>query len=186
MNIKAQAAKNVSGTIRKIDEYNRKTITAKTVKINATNAINQINTLLNKINALPTTKTVRVKVAQSGSISNIGKTRSIQKEPVLENPISEVSAVSSISEVSQINSTPMSMSRSSSSVGSNLTQSSGLSEVREELSEIGETLKAINNSLRNDIVNNLDAENGELSKLGFNIDNDVFGQLKNIMKEFTF
>ena len=77
MNIKAQAAKNVSGTIRKIDEYNKKTISTKTIKINASNAISQVNTLLNKIKALPTTKTVTVKVAQKGSVPKVASGRSL-------------------------------------------------------------------------------------------------------------
>ena len=184
MNIKAQAAKNVSGTIRKIDEYNRKTISTKTVKVNASNAINQINTLLNKINSLPRTKTITVKVSQNGNLPKVSKAKTIQSEPVLEAPINEVSSVRTINEVSQINSSPM--SRSVSSIGNTITQSNELGKISEELSEINNTLEIINNSLRNDVVANLNNENGSLSKLDFKIDSDIFNQFQNIMKEFTF
>ena len=86
MNIKAQAAKNVSGTIRKIDEYNKKTISTKTIKINASNAISQVNTLLNKINSLPRTKTVTVKVGQSGSVPKINS-RAYEPQGYSENVV---------------------------------------------------------------------------------------------------
>lgn len=79
------AAKNLSGLISKIDSYNRKTISTKTVKVNTSNAISQINTLLNRINALPKTKTVTVKVAQSGSVPKTSSKRSISEPLSLYN-----------------------------------------------------------------------------------------------------
>ena len=77
MNIKAQAAKNLSGLIRKIESYNGTTISQKTVKVNVSNAISQVQTLLNKINALPRNKTVSIKVSQSGSVTPKVTPRSI-------------------------------------------------------------------------------------------------------------
>ncbi len=71
MNIKAQAAKNLSGLISKIGSYNNTKISEKTVKVNVSSAISQVQTLLNKINALPRNKTVTVKVNQSGSVLRI-------------------------------------------------------------------------------------------------------------------
>ena len=52
------SAKNLSGLIAKIGSYNNTKISEKTVKVNASNAISQVNTLLNRINALPSSKTV--------------------------------------------------------------------------------------------------------------------------------
>lgn len=77
MNIKAQAAKNLSGLIAKIGSYNNTKISEKTVKVNVSNAISQVNTLLNKINALPNNKTVRINVSQSGSVAPKVSPRSV-------------------------------------------------------------------------------------------------------------
>lgn len=93
----AQGAKNLSGLISKIDSYNKKTISTKTVKVNVSNAISQINTLLNKINSLPRTKTVTVKVSQSGSVPKVAS-RSI--------PYDVAEPVAMASEVSQVSDTP--------------------------------------------------------------------------------
>ena len=71
------AAKNLSGLIRKIESYNGTNIPQKTVKVNVSSAINQVQTLLNKINALPRTKTVTVKVSQSGSVTPKVSPRSV-------------------------------------------------------------------------------------------------------------
>ena len=102
MNIKAQAAKNLSGLIRKIESYNETTISQKTVKVNVSNAISQVQTLLNKINALPRTKTVTVKVSQSGSATPKIAPRSVfstnGQENTGENPVS--ANISPLSEVS--------------------------------------------------------------------------------------
>ena len=102
MNIKAQAAKNLSGLIRKIESYNETTISQKTVKVNVSNAISQVQTLLNKINALPRTKTVTVKVSQSGSATPKIVPRSVfstnGQENTGENPVS--ANISPLSEVS--------------------------------------------------------------------------------------
>lgn len=93
----AQGAKNLSGLISKIDSYNKKTISTKTVKVNVSNAISQINTLLNKINSLPRTKTVTVKVSQSGSVPKIAS-RSM--------PYDMAEPVAMASEISQVSDTP--------------------------------------------------------------------------------
>lgn len=77
MNIKAQAAKNLSGLIAKIGSYNNTKISEKTVKVNVSNAISQVQTLLNKINALPSSKTVRINVSQSGSVTPKVSPRSV-------------------------------------------------------------------------------------------------------------
>lgn len=102
MNIKAQAAKNLSGLIRKIESYNETTISQKTVKVNVSNAISQVQTLLNKINALPRTKTVTVKVSQSGSATPKIAPRSVfstnGQDNTGENPVS--ANISPLSEVS--------------------------------------------------------------------------------------
>ena len=71
------AAKNLSGLIRKIESYNETTISQKTVKVNVSNAISQVQTLLNKINALPNNKTVRINVSQSGSVTPKVSPRSV-------------------------------------------------------------------------------------------------------------
>ena len=102
MNIKAQAAKNLSGLIAKIGSYNNTKISEKTVKVNVSNAISQVQTLLNKINALPRTKTVTVKVSQSGSATPKIVPRSVfstnGQENTGENPVS--ANISPLSEVS--------------------------------------------------------------------------------------
>lgn len=77
MNIKAQAAKNLSGLIAKIGSYNNTKISEKTVKVNVSNAISQVNTLLSRINALPSSKTVRINVSQSGSVTPKVSPRSV-------------------------------------------------------------------------------------------------------------
>ena len=77
MNIKAQAAKNLSGLIAKIGSYNNTKISEKTVKVNVSNAISQVNTLLSKINALPSSKIVRINVSQSGSVAPKVSPRSV-------------------------------------------------------------------------------------------------------------
>ena len=96
------AAKNLSGLIRKIESYNETTISQKTVKVNVSNAISQVQTLLNKINALPRTKTVTVKVSQSGSATPKIVPRSVfstnGQENTGENPVS--ANISPLSEVS--------------------------------------------------------------------------------------
>ena len=105
MNIKALAAKNLSGLIRKIESYNETTISQKTVKVNVSNAISQVQSLLNKINALPRSKTVTVKVNQSGSVPKTLSPRSI---PNLPSPQGESSdspvALASYSEFSSASS----------------------------------------------------------------------------------
>lgn len=73
----SQSAKNLSGLIRKIESYNETTISQKTVKVNVSNAISQVQTLLNKINALPNNKTVRINVSQSGSVTPKVSPRSV-------------------------------------------------------------------------------------------------------------
>ena len=102
MNIKAQAAKNLSGLIAKIGSYNNTKISEKTVKVNVSNAISQVQTLLNKINALPRTKTVTVKVSQSGSATPKIAPRSVfstnGQDNTGENPVS--ANISPLSEVS--------------------------------------------------------------------------------------
>ena len=98
----SQSAKNLSGLIRKIESYNETTISQKTVKVNVSNAISQVQTLLNKINALPRTKTVTVKVSQSGSATPKIVPRSVfstnGQENTGENPVS--ANISPLSEVS--------------------------------------------------------------------------------------
>lgn len=105
MNIKAQAAKNLSGLIRKIESYNETTISQKTVKVNVSSAISQVNTLLSRINALPSSKTVRINVSQSGSVPKTLSPRSIPNPP---NPQGESSdspvALASYSEFSSASS----------------------------------------------------------------------------------
>lgn len=98
----SQSAKNLSGLIRKIESYNETTISQKTVKVNVSNAISQVQTLLNKINALPRTKTVTVKVSQSGSATPKIAPRSVfstnGQDNTGENPVS--ANISPLSEVS--------------------------------------------------------------------------------------
>lgn len=71
------SAKNLSGLIAKIGSYNSTKISEKTVKVNVSNAISQVNTLLSKINALPSSKTVRINVSQSGSVAPKVSPRSV-------------------------------------------------------------------------------------------------------------
>lgn len=71
------AAKNLSGLIAKIGSYNNTKISEKTVKVNVSNAISQVNTLLSRINALPSSKTVRINVSQSGSVTPKVSPRSV-------------------------------------------------------------------------------------------------------------
>ena len=96
------AAKNLSGLISKIGSYNSTKISEKTVKVNVSNAISQVQTLLNKINALPRTKTVTVKVSQSGSATPKIAPRSVfstnGQDNTGENPVS--ANISPLSEVS--------------------------------------------------------------------------------------
>lgn len=72
-----RAAKNLSGLIRKIESYNGTNIPQKTVKVNVSSAINQVQSLLNKINALPSSKTVRINVSQTGSVTPKVSPRSV-------------------------------------------------------------------------------------------------------------
>ncbi|MGL5328598.1 MAG: hypothetical protein ACRDD7_04960, partial [Peptostreptococcaceae bacterium] len=73
----ATAAKNLSGTIAKIDSYNGTKIPTKTVKVNATQAISTLNSVISKIKQIPTSKTVNIRVNQSGAIpSNLTRSYS--------------------------------------------------------------------------------------------------------------
>lgn len=64
----AQAAKNVSGLIAKINEYNGVNPKTLTFKTNASTVTSQINTLASSVRNVPTSKTIKFNISQSGSV----------------------------------------------------------------------------------------------------------------------